>query len=133
MINYIYNNKTYKIVEELKTLKILNKIASDNNKKCGDINYIFCSKKYILKINKQYLNHDYYTDIITFNYNEGNIINADIFVCISIIKSNAKEFHIDLKKELMRVIFHGLLHLVGYDDLTEKDTKEMRKQEEKYL
>lgn len=102
-------------------------------KKQGDISLIFCSDKYLLNINVEYLNHNYFTDIITFNYIEGNTISGDLFISIERVKENAVEFNTTWIKELYRVIFHGVLHLVGYNDKTSLEKKEMREKEDLYL
>jgi probable rRNA maturation factor len=100
----------------------------------ADIQYIFCSDDRLLEINKQFLNHDYYTDIITFNLSEANQpINAEIYISVDRVRENAREFNSSIQRELHRVIFHGALHLCGYKDKTRTDQTEMRKMEEKYL
>ncbi|WP_282036235.1 rRNA maturation RNase YbeY [Saccharicrinis aurantiacus] len=107
----------------------ISKVIDTNDKSIGDISYIFCSDKYILQVNKDYLNHDYYTDIITFNYNEGSIISGDLFISLDTVKSNSQLFNTPFTKELNRVIIHGILHLIGYDDQSDEDQLEMTKQE----
>ena len=103
-------------------------------KKLGELQYIFCSDDYLLNINRQYLNHDFYTDIITFDLSQkGQSINAEIYISVDRVKDNAQEYNSSLKKELQRVIFHGALHLCGYKDKTPAQEKEMRQMEEKYL
>jgi probable rRNA maturation factor len=103
-------------------------------KKLGALQYIFCSDDYLLDINRQYLNHDYYTDIITFDLSEkGHPINAEIYISVDRVQDNAREYGSSIKKELHRVIFHGALHLCGYKDKTPAQEKEMRQMEEKYL
>lgn len=99
------------------------------------INYVFCSDDYLLNINKEHLDHDYYTDIITFDMRDakGQPIEADIFVSIDRIKDNAKKEGVTFLNELHRVLIHGLLHLVGYGDETNEEVVEMRTQEEKCL
>lgn len=99
----------------------------------GDITIIFCSDKYLLDINIEYLNHNYFTDIITFNYVEGNTISGDLFISIERVKENAAEFNTSWIKELYRVVFHGVLHLVGYNDKTTAEKKVMGKKEDIYL
>jgi len=108
-------------------------VADSHNKKMGDIAYIFCSDKKILEINIQYLNHDYYTDIITFDYSEGDIISGDLFISLDTIRSNAKKFGTDYTEELHRVIIHGILHLCGLKDKSTKDAKVMREKENEAL
>jgi rRNA maturation RNase YbeY len=109
-------------------------IVKLHQKEIGELSYIFCSDEYILNINKQHLNHDYYTDIITFNYNEDNKISGDVFISYDTIKSNAIEFsNGSVADELDRVIIHGVLHLIGFNDKTDKDQMEMTKQEDASL
>ena len=99
----------------------------------GEIVIIFCSDEYILEINKKHLNHDYYTDIITFDYCVENIISGDLYISIDRVKENAKTFNDSFLNELTRVVIHGVLHLCGYSDKTEVDQKNMRNLENKYL
>ena len=111
----------------------LNSLIENELKNTGDISVIFCSDEYLLKMNKEYLDHDYYTDIITFDYVEGNVISGDLFISLDRIAENAKTFDTTLLKELYRVVFHGVLHLVGYKDKTDDEEREMRKKENYYL
>ena len=100
----------------------------------GEISYIFCSDDYLLAINRQHLQHDYYTDIITFSLSDpGQPIQAEVYISIDRIKDNARQFNTPIKEELHRVIFHGALHLCGYRDKKTEDQKLMRKMEDKYL
>jgi len=103
-------------------------------KKLAGLNYIFCSDDYLLDINRQYLQHDYYTDIITFDLSEpGQAINAEIYISVERVRENARQFNSTLKQEIHRVIFHGALHLCGYRDKKKEEALLMRKMEEKYL
>lgn len=104
-------------------------IIESEKKITGNISVIITSKKHLLEINKKHLNHNYHTDIITFNYNENNIISGDLFISLPQIKENSKIFDVSEKQELLRVIIHGVLHLLGYNDKTEKEKAEMRKNE----
>lgn len=98
------------------------------------LQYIFCSDEYLLQINRQYLQHNYYTDIITFNLSEnGAKVTGEIYISVDRVKENARDFKTSFKQELLRVIFHGALHLCGYKDKTEKEEIAMRKAEDKYL
>ncbi len=99
----------------------------------GDITFVFCSDDYLLKLNKDYLQHDYFTDIITFDYCEKNIISGDIFISIDRIKENARQYNVTFENELQRVMIHGVLHLVGYKDKSEEEKKIMREKENFYL
>lgn len=109
--------------------KWVDDIVSLHKKELGELSYIFCSDPYILNINKEYLQHDYYTDIITFNYNENNIVSGDLFISIDTIQSNSELFNTSFSEELFRVIIHGVLHLIGFDDQSEADQEEMTLQE----
>ncbi len=134
-------NKIEIFFEDIKPLKLnkphINKYAkyliNNEIKKTGNISLIFCSDKYLLDININYLNHNYYTDIITFNYVEGDVISGDLFISIDRVRENAVEFDAIFIKEVYRVIFHGLLHLVGYNDKTKEEKKLMREKEDLYL
>ncbi len=101
--------------------------------KPGQINIIFCSDPYLLEINKKYLNHDYFTDIITFNYNIKKIISGDLYISIDRIYENAENFHAEFIEELRRVIIHGILHLVGYSDHLPHLKNEIRNLEDEAL
>ncbi|MEE0889381.1 MAG: rRNA maturation RNase YbeY [Bacteroidales bacterium] len=108
-------------------------IVENNKKEVGEISYIFCSDEQLLEINKEFLNHDYYTDIITFDYSEADVISGDLFISIERIKDNAKTLKTSYQEELHRVIIHGVLHLLGYKDKTEVESENMRKLEDECL
>lgn len=99
----------------------------------GEISVVFCSDDYLLEINKKHLEHDYYTDIITFNYNEDNCVSGDLFISVTRVEENASEFNVLFLEELKRVLVHGVLHLCGYKDKTEEDILIMRSKENYYL
>ncbi|MEZ4686576.1 MAG: rRNA maturation RNase YbeY [Bacteroidia bacterium] len=107
----------------------LESIARDHQFAIGEINYIFCSDDYLLALNRTHLDHDYYTDILTFPYQQKPII-SDIYISVDRVKENAETHDTDFEKELHRVMVHGLLHLLGYDDHSEEDVLEMRKAED---
>lgn len=96
----------------------------------GDINYIFCDDEYLLKINLEYLNHDTLTDIITFDYVENGVLSGDIYISIERVRENAVIFSVPFEQELLRVLAHGVLHLCGYKDKTNKDSVLMRQKED---
>lgn len=108
-------------------------IAEEYGKKAGDVSYIFCDDAKILEINQTYLHHDFYTDIITFDYSEGDRISGDIFISIDTVRSNAEKYETNFDDELHRVIIHGILHLCGLKDKSEADSKKMREAEDKAL
>lgn len=112
--------------------KWLNFVASEENNGIDHLNYIFCSDDYLLKINKEHLNHNTFTDVITFEY-ATMPIEGDIFISVDRIKENASEFNVSFMNELNRVMVHGLLHLLGYKDKTKEDKIEMTSKEDHYL
>lgn len=111
----------------------LRMVAESEIKRIGDISIIFCSDNYILDVNMKYLQHDYFTDIITFDYCEGDRLSGDLFISIDSVRENAKFYNTEFNEELNRVMVHGILHLIGYDDHTQKDQKLMRTKENYYL
>lgn len=113
--------------------KWIETILSEYNKQAGNLNIIFTSNDYLLEINRKYLNHDYYTDVISFDDSEGNVIAGDIFVSIDQVKINSKFHNVGFINELCRVMIHGVLHLVGFDDADEAQQQDMRKLEDHAL
>ena len=132
MIQFFFEN-----IDEIpiSTLAIswLEDVIKTENKKLGEINYILCDDEYLLKVNQDFLDHDYYTDIITFDYVKGKTISGDIFVSLPRISDNAKNLVKDFNSEFHRVLAHGILHLMGYKDKTEEEITEMRQKEDFYL
>lgn len=107
----------------------LEAIAAHYGKRLGDLNYIFCDDEYILSVNRQYLQHDYYTDVITFDYSHGNILSGDVFISLDTVRSNADLFAVTYEEEFHRVLCHAVLHLIGFKDKTEPDSAQMRQNE----
>ena len=132
MIRFHYETD-FLLKKEKNVIDWISKVISLEERKVGEINYIFCDDKYLLKKNIKYLNHDTLTDIITFDYCDENIVSSDIMISIERVKSNSKIFKTTFSNELNRVIIHGILHLVGYGDKTKKEEKEIRKKEDYYL
>ena len=125
---------SFNLKERNKIKQWIKKIVETEGKRLGNISYIFCSDEYLLVVNKKYLEHDTYTDIITFDYTENSeIISGDIFISIDRVKENAKEFKVAFEEELRRVIIHGVLHLLGYPDKKPNEEKIMREKENKVL
>lgn len=108
-------------------------IIEINQMKIGDINFIYCSDQYLLQINKEYLQHDYFTDIITFNNNSGNKISGDIYLSLETIAANAQTYQVSFIDELKRVMIHGILHLIGFDDQNFEQQTIMRQKEDEAL
>jgi rRNA maturation RNase YbeY len=118
--------------DELIKKWIKNAIISEK-KELGEVSYVFCPDEYLYKINVEYLQHKTYTDIITFDYTEENVINGDIFISVERVKENAQLYKTTFENELNRVIIHGILHLLGYKDKSDDDAKTMRNKEDFYL
>ena len=134
MLKFFPEEISFKLSQPLKTSKWLKTISKSEGYEVGGINYIFCSDDYLLEINRQYLDHDYYTDIITFdNSEEDKKLEGDIYVSIDRVKENAKDLNIEFETELRRVIVHGLLHLMGYEDTNGALKQQMRKKEDECL
>ncbi|MHA6696719.1 rRNA maturation RNase YbeY [Chryseobacterium sp. A301] len=132
MINYFFEQIPSMDIAT-STTEWLTSLVEREGKKVGEISYIFCDDEYLLSINKTYLQHDYYTDIITFDYVKGSLINADIFVSLPRVLENSKSLSTTYDQELHRVLAHGLLHLCGYKDKTEEQEAQMRAKENFYL
>jgi len=134
-INFFQEEITFELKDESSITSWLQSVATAEGQSIGEINYIFCSDEYILSINEEYLNHDYYTDIITFDNrdNTQDDIEADIFVSIDRVQENAQMIQVPFDTELRRVMVHGLLHLLGYHDKSEEEISQMREKEEAYL
>jgi rRNA maturation RNase YbeY len=111
----------------------LDNAVSEEGKTTGEITVIFCSDEYLLVMNRQYLDHDYYTDIITFDYTEGSIVSGDLFISVDRVYENAQGLDFDRAIELRRVCVHGVLHLCGYGDKSFPEAKLMRDKEDYYL
>lgn len=133
MIDYHFEDTDFVFKGKTKNGKWLRLVAESEIRTLGDINIIFCSDNYILDINQRFLGHDYFTDIITFDYCEKDRLNGDLFISIDSVRENAVEYKEEFQRELARVMVHGVLHLIGYDDHTKTEMKEMRSKEDYYL
>jgi rRNA maturation RNase YbeY len=133
MIYYHQEETSFSIKNRLAIRKWINATILSEDKTPGDINYIFCSDRYLLELNRSALDHDYYTDIITFDYCEGELISGDLFISIDRVEDNAKDIGTAFIDELHRVMIHGVLHLCGYKDKSQKEEKIMREKEDYYL
>jgi len=127
------SNIDFKLKNKIKLKKWINNVIEKEGKKLKFVNFMFCDDKEMVEKNINYLNHMTYTDILTFDYTENNIISGDIIISIDRIKENAKTYNVTFKKELTRVIIHGILHLIGYKDKSKKEKKIMREKEDFYL
>lgn len=133
MIRYYSEDTNFEFKGKLLNNRWIKFVAESEVRKIGDINVIFCSDNYILDVNMKYLQHDYFTDIITFDYCEDDVLSGDLFISIDSVKDNALFYGTDFPDELNRVIVHGILHLIGYDDHTDSEQKTMRSKEDYYL
>lgn len=133
MINIFFEDTDEFDLSKLNVESNIEKLVTNEDKTLGDVNYILCSDAYLLDINRQYLNHDYYTDVISFDYCEDNVISGDIFISVDTVADNAKEYGVTFEKELARVMIHGVLHFVGYNDKSDEEVPVMRAKENQYL
>ena len=133
MVSYFTEDTKFDFKEKRLNNRWLKLVAESEIRRLGDLSIIFCSDNYILDVNMKYLQHDYFTDIITFDYCEGDTVSGDLFISVDSVRENALFYGTEFKDELNRVIVHGVLHLIGYDDHTEEDIQEMRAKENYYL
>ena len=132
-ISFANIDVSFNLEQKLRLKRWINAVAQQFSHKVGEINYGFCSDAHIIEANKQYLQHDYFTDIITFDYSEGSTISGDLLISIDTVRSNAELFNTEFTTELHRVMIHGVLHLLGFKDKTDTEQHEMRKQENEAL
>lgn len=133
-IRFFFQYPGVTLRERTRLKNYIQNIFRQEKLRLGGLNYIFCSDKYLLKINQDFLGHDYFTDIVTFDLSENSKqIRGEIYISIDRVRENAQKIGVSFKSELHRVIFHGALHLCGYDDKSAPDLKEMRQKEDFYL
>lgn len=128
MISFNYETG-FELPDEKSISNWISKVILSEQKKEGEINYIFCDDEYLLEINQQYLDHDTLTDIISFDYSVGNELHGDIFISVERVAENAQDFEVSFEEELLRVLAHGVLHYCGYKDKSAEDEKIMRDKE----
>ncbi len=133
MVRFFNKDIKFNLKHKLLLKKWIKSVVSNYGKRVGDINIILCDDPSILEINMQFLSHDYYTDIITFDYCEDDYINGELYISVDTVRANAQEYLQDFDVELHRVIIHGVLHLLGLDDHSEIDIKQMRDAENQAL
>lgn len=134
MVHLHFLQKDFTITHRTALKNFIVSLFKKEKRKLAEIRYIFCSDQYLLEINKQHLQHDFYTDIITFGLSgAGQPVTAEVYISIDRVKDNAKQFKVSFKQELHRVIFHGALHLCGYKDKNKQEKLLMRAMEDKYL
>lgn len=132
-IHFFSESVKYSLPHPQKIRKWILETIECEGKKSGEVNFIFCEDAYLLQMNQLYLNHNTLTDIITFDYSAKTKISGDIFISIERVQENAKKFKVDFEQELHRVMIHGVLHLIGFQDKTTIQKTKMRKKENEYL
>lgn len=133
MIRYFQEETDFNFKSKSVVRNWIKSVIVESGKKCRDINIIFCSDPYLLQMNRQYLGHDYYTDVITFDYCEGVNVSGDIYISVDTVQANAAEYNQTFESELHRVIIHGVLHLLGLDDHSDEQIQQMRGAEDSAL
>lgn len=134
-MSYIFHKEdiSFRFLNKHLVISWFSSALKKERKKGGEISFIFCSDEYLLQINRQHLKHDYYTDIITFDYSVKDLLSGDIYISIDRVKENAGTYNVTFQQELLRVMIHGVLHLCGYKDKTTRDARLMREKEDYYL
>lgn len=132
MITFNYETQ-FQLGNEDQLSKWISSVIESEGFKEGEINYIFCDDEYLYKLNVEFLNHDTLTDIISFDYTLGKLVNGDIYISIDRVKENAEEFNTHFEEELFRVMVHGILHYCGYKDKSQEDQAAMRSKENYYI
>ena len=125
--------ENFELPEASNVKKWIAEVVKRREKSVGNISYLFCDDEYMLEVNRHYLDHDTYTDIITFDYVVANLISGDIFISVDRVGENARLFGVEFERELLRVVIHGVLHLLGQGDKSDAEAAEMRRQEEEAL
>ncbi len=133
MIQFLTEDVAAPALDKSKVKRWVGMVVAGYGKRPGKLNYIFCSDERILEVNRQFLQHDYFTDIISFDYSSGKVISGDIFISLDSVRTNAEEFGVEIENELHRVMIHGVLHFCGEDDETEEQEAQMRQKEDEAL
>jgi probable rRNA maturation factor len=128
-----YDDISYRCRSGKKIIKLIDDIVTSEKFASGEINIIITSDKKLIKINRQFLKHNYYTDVISFSYNNEGIINGEVYISLDTVKKNAINYNVSLNIELLRVIIHGVLHLCGYEDDNEKKKSNMKEKEDMWI
>ncbi len=133
MINFYNEDVDFKLKNKLVLKRWIRQVIESYGFKAGELSYIFCSDDKILEVNRQFLQHDYYTDVITFDYDEDGVVGGDMYISVDTVKTNAEQYAPSFEREMQRVVIHGVLHLCGLKDKQPEDEKKMRAAEERAL
>jgi probable rRNA maturation factor len=132
-INIFYDDVDFRLRSSKDVLKLVDKVIVKEKKISGDLNFVITNDRNLKEINAEFLNHDYFTDVIAFGYNKKNIVNGEIYISIETVKRNSYNYKVSLRNEIIRVMIHGTLHLCGYEDNNEKSRLLMREKEDYWL
>jgi probable rRNA maturation factor len=132
-LRIFYDNTSFRLLGWKRAKSIIEEVIRNELRVSGDLNVIITNDESIREINMKFLNHDYYTDVIAFNYNEEEVIKGEIYISIDTVRRNAIEYKVHLREEVLRVIVHGVLHLIGYEDSTDEGKEEMRRKEDFWI
>jgi rRNA maturation RNase YbeY len=132
-LRIFYDESKYRLKSSKKILRLIERVIRNENKIPGDLNFIITNDKELIKINREFLKHNYFTDVIAFENNDEKIINGEVYLSIDTVKRNAYNYKVSLREEVIRVIIHGTLHLCGYGDKKKEEKEEMNKIENKWL
>lgn len=132
-IRIFYDNVKFRLKGTLKVKKIIDEVIRKEKRISGDLSFIFTDDDNLKRINIQFLNHGYYTDVITFDYNEGDVVNGEVYISVETVRNNSVNYNVSFKEEVLRVMIHGVLHLTGYDDKKDEEKGRMRLMENIWL
>ena len=132
-IRFYYDNVKYRIRGVKEITRLLEKVIRKEKRLSGDLNFIITTDKSLQKINKEFLNHDSFTDVISFNYESGTMLNGEVYISLATVRKNSYNYKVSLRNELVRVIIHGTLHICGYEDKTKGEKLRMKKREDFWI
>ena len=132
-IKFFYDSTRFRLTNEAKLKYFIRKVITKKLRKTGDLSFIFTSDQVLLKINQEFLGHDYFTDVISFDYGVDDVINGEVYISIERVNKNSRKFKTELNTEITRVMLHGVLHLCGMSDMNSDEKKIMRMEEDKFL